>query len=251
LTPERVKLICDRNRGVGSDGILVLSPALPGSDVGLRILNPDGSEAEKSGNGIRIFAKWLFDTGRTTRTSFVIGTLGGNVPVDLETSDGRATMITALMGTPEFREDLTQLEVGGETLAVTAVSMGNPHFVVIRNQLDVTDLRRLGPLIEHHPAFPNRTNVQFARPLDRQRVQALIWERGAGETLASGSSSCAVAAACHRLGLLDREITVVMMGGDLAIRIDDRGAIWMRGPAEEIAQVTLSPDLLARLRALA
>jgi diaminopimelate epimerase len=171
--------------------------------------------------------------------------------VDLETSEGRATMITALMGTPEVREDLTQLVVAGETLAVTAVSMGNPHCVVIRDPLDVTDLRRLGPLLENHPAFPNRTNVQFARPVDRQHVQALIWERGAGETLASGSSSCAVAAACHRLGLLDREITVVMMGGDLEIRIDDQGAIWMRGPAEEIAQVTLSPELLAQLRALA
>ena len=251
LTPERTRRICHRHLGVGSDGILVLSPPTPGSDVGLRILNPDGSEAEKSGNGIRIFAKWLYDTGRTSRTSFVVGTPGGNVPVDLEVVDGRVAMVTALMGVPEIRADLTSLEVDGESLAVTALSVGNPHCVVLRERLDVTDLHRLGPLIENHPAFPNRTNVQLARPLDRRRVEALIWERGAGETMASGSSSCAVAAACHHLGLVDGDVQVVMPGGTLAIRIDERGAIWMHGPAEEIARVTLSPDLLARLRALA
>ena len=212
----------------------------------LRIFNPDGSEAEKSGNGIRIAARWLVDTGRAPGTAFVIHTLGGAVPVEV---DGR--MVTANMGQPTFREDLRELDLDGERLSgVVAVSIGNPHCVVVREQLDRSDLLRLGPRIERHAAFPNRTNVQLARPLARSRVAALIWERGAGETRASGSSACAVVAACHRLGLLDGQATVSMPGGELDIRLDQAGDIWMRGPVEEVARVELSPDLIARLQAL-
>jgi diaminopimelate epimerase len=130
------------------------------------------------------------------------------------------------------------------------MSMGNPHCVILRPQLDVTELRRLGPLVEHHPAFPNRTNVQLARATSRTNVELLIWERGAGETQASGSSACAVAAACHRLGLVDSDVTACMPGGALQIRVDAHGAVWMRGPVEEVATISLSPDLIDRLRAL-
>ena len=249
LTPARVRLICDRHVGVGSDGILVLSPPHGPSEFGLRILNPDGSEAEKSGNGIRIFSKWLWDTGRAQSRDLQVITPGGTVPASLQVVGGRARFVTAQMGRPTFRDDLPTLEVLGETLEVSALSIGNPHCVVLRDELDITDLHRLGPAIENHPAFPNRTNVQLAHPIARNRVEALIWERGAGETQASGSSSCAIAAACHRAGLVDDSVTVAMPGGDLEIRIAHDGQVWMHGPAEEIALVTLSPDLLARLAA--
>ena len=255
---SRVELLCDRHCGVGSDGLLLLLDE-PTTQRGtrnaerafaLRILNPDGSEAEKSGNGVRIFAKWLFDTGRATQTRFTIRTRGGSVPVELEVADGRARIVTANMGRPVFREDLPELEVDGERLRVTALSIGNPHCIIVRDRLDRTDLLRLGPRIERHPAFPNRTNVQLARPVSREHVEALIWERGAGETLASGSSACAVVAACRRLGMLDAAATVHMPGGELSIRLDDGGDVWMRGPVEEVAQIELSPELVARLRDL-
>jgi diaminopimelate epimerase len=251
LSPARVRLICDRHHGVGSDGILVLAEARGDAEYGLRILNPDGSEAEKSGNGIRIFAKWLYDTGRARRKAFPVEMLGGTVHVELEVADERATSVTANMGRPTFREDLRTIEHGSQVLPVVALTIGNPHCVVVRDHLDVADLRWFGPLIERHPAFPNRTNVQLARPVARDRVEALIWERGAGETLASGSSACAVAAACHRLGLVDEQVTVAMPGGELSVRVDPGGDLWMRGPVEEIALITLSPDVIARLRALA
>ena len=240
VSPERVQLLCDRHEGVGSDGLLLIDRTLR-----LRILNPDGSEAEKSGNGIRIAARWLVDTGRAPATSFVIQTLGGAVPVEVESK-----IVTANMGQPTFRQDLTDLEIDGERLPVVALSIGNPHCVVVRHTLDRSDLLRLGPRIERHTAFSSRTNVQLAQVLGRDRVAALIWERGAGETRASGSSACAVVAACCRLGLLDAHATVTMPGGELDISLDDAGDIWMRGPVEEVARVDLSPDLIARLQAL-
>ena len=242
VTPERVRLLCDRHLGVGSDGLLVLE-----GQSGVRIFNPDGSEAEKSGNGLRIFARWLHDTGRVGADRFTVRTLGGDAAVEVH-----GGVVTVDMGVPRFRDDVTTLELKDERLGVVALSMGNPHCVILRPHLDVTELRRLGPLVERHPAFPNRTNVQLARAVDRQRVELLIWERGAGETRASGSSACAVVAACHRLGLVDgqAEVTASMPGGELQLRVDERGSLWMTGPVEEVAYVTLSPDLIARLQGL-
>ena len=245
VTPQRVRLVCDRHVGVGGDGLLVLE-----GSRGVRIFNPDGSEAEKSGNGLRIFAKWLYDTGRAPGAKFVIETRGGSAAVEIFDVAGRAAEVSVDMGRPTFRADLSAIDVGGERLAVVAVSMGNPHCVIVRDQLDVTELRRLGPLVEHHPAFPNRTNVQLARAPARDRVELLIWERGAGETQASGSSACAVVAACHRLGLVDTDVTAAMPGGELLIRVDERGRLLLRGPVAEVAQITLSPELIARLQAL-
>jgi diaminopimelate epimerase len=249
LTPDAVRLICDRNRGVGSDGILVVSPGA-GADFGVRILNPDGSEAEKSGNGVRIFAKFLREHGYTTKDRFSLHTLGGRVTCALEHEEGRVAQITVDMGKARF-DDLESIDVDGTRIAVTSVSVGNPHCVVIVPDLSQVDVRGLGPKIENHRAFPNRTNVQFAQIVSRHEVRIEIWERGAGYTLASGSSSCAVAAACHRLGLVDRDMTITMPGGQLHISIDAEGEIRMRGPVEEICSGDLSPDLLRLLRKLA
>ncbi len=241
VSPDRVQLLCDRHRGVGSDGLLLLNGV-----TGVRIFNPDGSEAEKSGNGLRIFARWLHDTERVTARHFTVRLMYDEAEVEVH-ADGS---VSVDMGQPTFRQDLSVLDVGGVRLEVLPLSLGNPQCVVFRPQLDRTELRTLGPLIERHAAFANRTNVQFARAVDRSSVELLIWERGAGETQASGSSACAVVAAAHRRGLVDAEVTARMQGGDLSVRVEHNGHVFQRGPVVEIARITLSPDLIGQLQAL-
>jgi diaminopimelate epimerase len=252
LTPERTRIICHRNTGVGSDGILLLVPLKVrghGTDFALRILNPDGSEAEKSGNGLRIFSKFLWDHGHTKRTEFTIHTLGGVVRARLILRNGRCVAVRVEMGKAVIDRQLTRLEVAGQTLSVTSLSVGNPHCVTIVEDLAKVDLFKLGPLIENHPSFPKRTNVQFAQVLDRHNVRALIWERGAGHTLASGSSSCAVAVACFDKGLVAGDVTVRMEGGNLRIELDEKLNLVMTGPVEEVCTGRFSPDLRRRLKA--
>jgi diaminopimelate epimerase len=241
VSPGRVRLLCDRHFGVGSDGLLLLN-----GELGLRIINPDGSEAEKSGNGLRIFARWLFDTNRVASRSFSVHLAVGDAAVEVH-QDGQ---VTVDMGQPVFSEDLSHLELDGLHLDVTALSIGNPHCVVFQDKLDPQMLHRLGPRVEGHSAFPNRTNVQLAHVLDARTVELLIWERGAGETQASGSSACAVVAAAHRRRMVGADVTAVMPGGSLSVRIAPDGTLFQRGPVEEIARITLSPDLVRRLQAV-
>jgi diaminopimelate epimerase len=250
LTPATVRLICHRNLGVGADGILARRRPGGGADFAMTIYNPDGSEAEKSGNGIRIFAKYLFDHGHTTRRAFVIETAGGSVPVELSLGSGRVAGVTADMGVAVFHESLTELDVAGDSIEVTTLSVGNPHCVLVVPDLSAVDFYRLGPGIENHPAFPDRTNVQFVQVLDRDRIRIRIWERGAGETMASGSSSCAAAAACHHRGLVDEMVVVQMDGGELRITIGTEDEIRMEGPVEETFSGDFSPELVARLQRL-
>ena len=258
LTPEAVRTICDYHFGVGSDGILLVVPGTE-ADFGVRIFNPDGSEAEKSGNGIRILAKFLYDHGYAPRPELTISTLGGHVRARLELDGDRVRMIIAEMGRATFVS--TEIPVAGprrevvrETLAVddrrltvTCVSVGNPHCIIFTDTLDVDEVKRLGPKIERHPSFPNRINVQFAKLLGRDRVSILIWERGAGYTLASGTSSCAVAAACVKNGLTDRTVTIESPGGALAVSIADSWGLTLTGPVSEICRGRLSEDLLRGL----
>ncbi len=256
LTPRNIRLICDRHHGLGSDGI-ALHETSRTADAVMRILNPDGSEAQKSGNGARIFAKYLWRYGKPGRRSYAIETKGGRIRAVVG-PQGR--MITVDMGRATFRSTALPmrgrereavqepLTVGGERLRFTGVSVGNPHAVFYMKTLDPAKLRRLGPLIERHPLFPERTNVQFARRISPSRVEAIIWERGAGETLASGSSACAVAAAGHRLGLLGGDITVVMPGGRLTIGLAFDWSITMTGPATEVSTGVIGADLLAELK---
>lgn len=263
LTPPQVARICDRNWGVGSDGILLMVPAWGGADFGLRILNPDGSEAEKSGNGLRIFGKYLWDHGHTKQESFTVSTKGGRVECRLHVRDGRVNVVTVEMGRctfvapeipmngPEREVVKVPLQVDGETLLITAVSVGNPHCVVFTDKLDEGQARRIGPKIEHHPAFPNRTNVQFARVASRSQVDILIWERGAGYTLASGSSSSAVACAAVKNGLCDHGlVTVRMPGGTLSVDVRPDWSIRLQGPVEEVYAGTLSREFLSALNTL-
>jgi diaminopimelate epimerase len=258
LTTEAIARLCDRTRGVGSDGILVMVPTAR-ADFGLRIFNPDGSEAEKSGNGLRIFAKYLWDRRHASRETFTVDTKGGVVECQLQVRDGRVNFVTVEMGRATFRPGEIPMKgpgpeaVGvplelpdGHRLRVTAVSVGNPHCVVFVDRLDEAECRRLGPLIETHPVFPNRTNVQFARAASRQSLDILIWERGAGFTLASGSSSCGAAAAAVRTGLCDHgRVAVRMPGGELGVDVRPDYSLRLEGPVEEVCTGTLSPEFVA------
>ena len=250
LTVDDVVALCDRHHGVGADGILLRVPS-DRADFGLRIFNPDGSAAEKSGNGLRMFARCLFDLGYTSLTAFTIDTPGGTVEARLAVQRDEVTSVTVAMGQAEFTStamgmvgpqrptETMVLPVEDSTLHVSCVSMGNPHCVLFVDQLDARALRRLGPKIENHPLFPKRTNVQMARVHNRGRIEILIWERGAGETLASGSSSCAVAAAARKANYVDGDVEVVMPGGTLKIHVEDSMQVTMTGPATPVCRGVL------------
>ena len=228
LSPAWVRALCDRNRGIGADGVLEPIDG-KASDYGVRIWNPDGSIAEKSGNGLRIFAQWLVDE-RAAPAVFTVFTGTDEVSCRVGTET-----VTVAMGRASFRPQDVPVEAegplldgplvlsDGEVCSVVVVGVGNPHCVLFGDEpLDDRPWRRLGQRIECHPQFPNRTNVQFARVLNAGRVEIRIWERGAGETLASGSSSCAVAAAGVRTGRLTAgRIEVLMPGGVLHVTISD------------------------------
>ena len=252
LTTDIIRLICHRNYGIGSDGILYGPLDDPLCDFGLRIYNPDGSEAEKSGNGLRIFARYLWDKGLMGDRMVKIYTAGGPVKVKID-PDGK--IITVEMGRVSFdsrkipvtgpaREVINEtMEVKGQTLEYCAATIGNPHCVVLRSEVSADEARKWGPLIETDPRFPNRTNVQFMQIRDRSNISIEIWERGAGYTLASGSSSSAAAAVAHRLGLCDHEITVHMPGGKIEIVIAPDFAVTMTGSVTKVATGTLDPEM--------
>ncbi|MFW5773583.1 MAG: diaminopimelate epimerase [Tangfeifania sp.] len=259
LTETAIQKICDVHYGIGSDGILLKVPSLK-ADFGLRILNPDGSEAEKSGNGLRIFAKYLYDYKISKRPVFTIETAGGLVQAEVvKEVNGKAQSIKVDMGkaifaSPEIPVKCENPECIDETLhleykdyEISCVSVGNPHCVILTNELDEKEVKTFGPQIENNPMFPNRINVQFAKVLTDNEVEIMIWERGAGWTLASGSSSCAVAAVMVKKGLVQPNLTVKMPGGNLEIEIDKSWNIRMTGDVREIASGTLSSELLEYL----
>ncbi|MEM7536372.1 MAG: diaminopimelate epimerase [Chloroflexota bacterium] len=268
-TLEQIQRICNRHYGVGSDGIL-WGP-LPDNDAqfGLCLFNPDGSEFEKSGNGLRIFARYLWDEGLVQDKPFTIMSPGGLVTATI-LDNGKQVSIE--MGQISF--DSTQIPVKGgprevlnETLAISghtfrycAATIGNPHCVILADEwasflgdISAQEKRdalreytfKWGPLIECAPRFPNKTNVQFMRVLDRNNIQIEIWERGAGYTLASGSSSCAAAAVAHRLELCDAHISVHCSGGTIEIKITPDWNVLMTGAVSKICEGTLSDELLA------
>ncbi len=228
LTTQQIRRICDRRYGAGSDGIVLGPLPAASADFGLRIFNPDGSEAEKSGNGLRIFARYLWDRGLVGDAPFTVATAGGVVIAHVQQA-GR--LVTVEMGRVSFdsreipvagppREVLNETMQAGDTvLRYCAATLGNPHCVVLREQVSADEAQRLGPLVETDARFPRRTNVQFMQVLDHARLRIEIWERGAGYTLASGSSACAAAAVAHRLGLCDAQVTVSMPGGQLEVSI--------------------------------
>lgn len=225
LAPTRVRRLCDVDTGIGSDGLLEVTGREAGRAV-VRIWNPDGSTAELSGNGTRIAAAWLL------RES-------GLPEVEIETE---SKLVRAVPGAPDMvRQELglvsvsddEVLDVAGERLGIVTADVGNPHVVVLRDVLSRDDLLRLGPAIETHPRFPRRTNVQLAIPEPPDKVSVLVWERGAGETAASGSSAVAVAAVAVARGWCSSPVRVAMPGGELVVTITD-GQASLEGPAEQI-----------------
>ncbi|WNG57006.1 diaminopimelate epimerase [Archangium gephyra] len=257
MTADIVRRICDRHLGVGSDGILY-GPFIEGDRIRLRIFNPDGSECEKSGNGLRIFARYVYESKYVKSQTFSIHTRAGEVVANiLEPKEG---LIKVLMGSYTFQSEQLPMvgapreviqepiELDGETLRVTCVSVGNPHCVVPLEEISRDKAFQLGPRLASHALFPQKTNVQLMKVLDSHNIQIEIWERGAGYTLASGSSSCAAACAAHRLGLVQSPVTVHMPGGRLEIEIDRDGRISMTGTARSVAQGVFTPEFKARLR---
>ena len=252
LDPRYVQLICHRNYGVGSDGILLGPLNSKTCDFRLRIFNPDGSEAEKSGNGLRIFSRFLWDQGLVGKNPFTLETLGGPVTCHIE-EGGKA--VTAEMGevsflstripvTGEEREVLREnIEVDGTAFQYCAATVGNPHCIVLCDELSPQLARHYGPLIETDSRFPNRTNVQFLKIIDRQNIQIEIWERGAGYTLASGSSSIAAAAVSYRLDLCDPDIVVHMPGGNLNILLSRSFAATMTGPVVRVCEGIIDDEM--------
>lgn len=216
----------------------------------MRIWNPDGSEAERSGNGLRIAAKFLSEHGYTDAARFAIDTVAGPVAVEVFREAGRVRSVRLEMGPARVDRAIRALDVDGARLDVTVLSVGNPHCVIFGEALSRERLFALGPRVESHERFPARINVQLAEPVSRSRVRALIWERGAGHTLASGTSACAVAAACFDRSLVDGVVTVEMEGGELGIEVAKDLGLVLRGPVEEVYAGTLSPDLRGRLAAL-
>ncbi len=234
LTPERVRRICDYHFGVGSDGIVEVTAA-DGDRADVVIWNPDGSTAELSGNGTRIAARWLARRSGASTVRISVG------PREVVASMREGKQVETDMGAVEVGEAET-IDVAGELVELVPVSVGNPH-AVIRRDPERDELLRLGPLVEHHERFPERTNVQLVRVDGPGAVTVRVWERGAGETLSSGTSAVAVAAAAVRHGWGQSPVTVHLAGGDLVVTLDEALNATLIGPAQEICRLELSEEL--------
>ena len=251
LGRDHIQHLADRHRGIGCDQLIVAEPGRNGADFSMRIFNTDGSEAEQCGNGARCFAKFLHDEGLTDQTRLVVDT--GSRLIQLEIEDDWQVVVD--MGAPGFEPgalpfdaqdeaNVYQLDVAGETVEISAISLGNPHAVLLVDDVDTAQVERLGPAIERHSRFPQRTNVGFACPITRSKIRLRVWERGVGETLACGSGACAAAVACHRLGRIDEEIEVELPGGIASVRWPGQGPVFLRGPAVTVYRGEIDPDAL-------
>ena len=259
LTEESIRLICNRNFGVGSDGLLV-GPVLGQGKLEEKILNPDGSEAELSGNGVRIFGKYLKDAGYVQKNRFIVNTLSGQQTIQYLNEDG--TRIKVSMGKLSFYSDEIPVtgprrEVLNETMMfgsipyrVTCVSIGNPHCVIWLNDISKDLACRIGKHSETADYFPEKINTELLKVLDRTNIEIEIYERGAGYTLASGTSGCAAAGAAYRMGLTDPKMYVHMPGGVLEVEIEKDGSVLMTGEVGYVGRFTLSHEMTEQLRAL-
>jgi diaminopimelate epimerase len=240
LGPEQLRMLADRHFGVGCDQILLVEKAgNKEADFRYRIFNADGGEVEQCGNGARCFLRFVHDQKLTAKREIVVETRGGLISPRLE-QDGR---VTVNMGAPIFDPALVPfeggtgkvtelLEVAGETLKISALSMGNPHAVQVVEDIENAPVEKLGPLIEHHPRFAKRVNAGFMQVMDRNNIRLRVYERGAGETLSCGTGACAAVVAGIRRGLLDSPVNVATRGGLLSIAWDGDGTpVLMTGPA--------------------
>lgn len=242
---ELSRKMSHRHLGVGADGIILVSSSHT-ADFDMRIFNADGSEAETCGNGIRCFAKYVFERGMTGKTEFVIGALAGPNRVQLRVANDKVVSVRSNMGQPKFdRAEIPmagppgrvideELALDDRTVRITCANIGNPHAVVFVEDAVSVDLANVGPKIENHPAFPNRTNVEFVTVRDRNNMVMRIWERGSGITMASGSGSCGSALAAMITNRVDRNVNVHLVYGVLAIEWADDGCVYQEGPATDV-----------------
>jgi diaminopimelate epimerase len=238
---EFAKRVCERRLSVGADGLLLVYGS-DVADVRMRMFNPDGTEAEMCGNGVRCFVKFCYENGITRKKELKVETLAG-VKHTWFSINGEVKSVKVDMGAPFFeRESLPmlgegkcigeKLKVDGETYEVTCLSVGNPHCVLFVDDLEAFPVQEIGPKIETHRMFLKRTNVEFVQVINRGEIRVRVWERGAGETLACGTGACASAVASHTLGKTDKEVMVHLLGGDLKILYDRK--IFMTGPAVRV-----------------
>lgn len=229
--PRLARRLSDRHFGIGGDGIVLITDSRT-CDFGMRIFNADGSEAQMCGNASRCVAKYVYDRGLTRRTTLTLETLAGVRVLSLHLSDNQVDSVTVDMGIPRDIGPI-DLAVEGQLITLYRVDMGNPHAVCFVDTLAPDDpiVPSLGPLIESHPAFPERTNVEFVARLSPSDLTMRVYERGSGETLACGTGACAAAFAARTLGMTDPELTVHLLGGDLQIRLGEDQHAYMAGPA--------------------
>lgn len=220
--------ICDRHFGVGADGLLIVWPSQK-AHYRMQIFNPDGSEAEMCGNGIRCFAKYVFETDQLKEEVISVETLAGTILPAVILENGKVIAVEVDMGEPSDEGEVTL-----EGFNFKKISMGNPHAVAIVDDLTAIDLGTIGPKIENHPHFKNRTNVEFVKILNDKELEVMVWERGAGETLACGTGACAALVAAHLLGKIKRRAIVHLPGGNLDIEWIEDNHVLMRGPAEKV-----------------
>ena len=253
LRPEMIRKLADRHFGVGFDQLLVVEPpGLPDVDFRYRIFNADGSEVEQCGNGARCFARFVRDQRLTNRRVIRVQTAAGVIELRV----GREGWITVNMGVPELnpaaipfaadsRQTVYPVEVEGQSLELSAVSMGNPHGVLLVDEVDSAPVATLGPALERHPRFPARANIGFLQVVDRGNARLRVFERGAGETLACGTGACAAVVAGQMRGLLDKRVRITLPGGDLVIEWQGEGApVMMEGPTARVfdGQIRLPGD---------
>ena len=244
---EITQKLSDRHTGVGSDGVILIEkPTNLNSDFKMRIFNSDGSEAEMCGNGIRCVAKYIHDKGLSTKDKLSIETLAGVKKVKLIEDNGNCNEVIVDMGEPIFQDknipynvyeafnkDL-DLNILGENMRFTVVSMGNPHAITFVENVDNIEISKCGPEIENNPIFPNRTNVEFVQIIDKNNIKVRVWERGVGETKACGTGACASMVASGLNGYTDENVTVRLPGGILKIEWGKDNHIYMQGPATTV-----------------
>ena len=255
---EVSKFVSDRHFGIGSDGLILISPSAI-ADFRMNIYNADGSQAEMCGNGIRCVAKYVYDYGLTDKTEISVETLAGIKYLRLQIENGKVASVEVNMGAPilepkeipvaveESPVVNVPVEVKGKIYHMTCVSMGNPHAIIFMNNVKDLDIAAIGPYFENHTVFPKRTNTEFVEVLDRNTVNMRVWERGSDETLACGTGACATTVACILNDKTENEVTVHLLGGDLKIRWDrEVNQVYMTGPATVVfdGEITL-PDGIA------
>lgn len=255
---EVSKFVSDRHFGIGSDGLILISPSAI-ADFRMNIYNADGSQAEMCGNGIRCVAKYVYDYGLTDKTEISVETLAGIKYLRLQVENGKVASVEVNMGAPilepkeipvaveESPVVNVPVEVKGKIYHMTCVSMGNPHAIIFMNNVKDLDIAAIGPYFENHTVFPKRTNTEFVEVLDRNTVNMRVWERGSDETLACGTGACATTVACILNDKTESEVTVHLLGGDLKIRLDrEANQVYMTGPATVVfdGEITL-PDGIA------